>query len=104
MVPPSTSPCGARRKLVADALTRYLALELGKREQHVQREPTHRGGGGLELWVTDTNETPCASNSSTSLPHQAPSPRTITSKQYQHRLSEAGETVGTNDDQPLAID
>src|SRR6476646_11505780 len=28
---------------VADTLTGYLALELGKREQHVQGEPAHRG-------------------------------------------------------------
>ena len=33
------------RDLVADALGGDLALELGKRQQHVQRQPAHRGGG-----------------------------------------------------------
>ena len=33
------------RDLVADALARDLALELGERQQHVQRQPAHRGGG-----------------------------------------------------------
>jgi hypothetical protein len=32
------------RDLVADALAGHLALELGKREQHVQGQPPHRGG------------------------------------------------------------
>ena len=31
--------------LVPDALGGDLALELGKRQQHVQRQPAHRGGG-----------------------------------------------------------
>ena len=33
--------------LVADALGRHLALELGEAEQDVQRQPAH-GGGGVE--------------------------------------------------------
>jgi hypothetical protein len=36
------------RDLVADALAGHLALELGKRGQHVQGQPPHRGGG-IEL-------------------------------------------------------
>ena len=36
------------RDLVADTLRRDLALELGKGEQHVQREPAH-GSAGVEL-------------------------------------------------------
>ena len=33
------------RDLVADALGRDLPLELGEGQQHVQRQPAHRGGG-----------------------------------------------------------
>src|SRR5215207_590828 len=55
------------RDLVADALARDLALELGEGEQHVEGQAPH-AGRGVEAWVTDTKETPCASKSSTSLP------------------------------------
>jgi hypothetical protein len=41
-------------ELVADAFTGHLALELGKREQDIQRQPAH-GGGGVEL-LGDGNE------------------------------------------------
>ena len=34
-----------RRDLVADALARDLALELGERQQYVQRQPPHAGRG-----------------------------------------------------------
>ena len=34
-----------RADLVPDAFTRHLALELGEGEEHVQRQPTHRGRG-----------------------------------------------------------
>ena len=37
-----------RRDLVADALAGDLALELGEREQHVERQAPHRGRG-IEL-------------------------------------------------------
>ena len=32
------------RDLVPDALGGDLALELGKRQQHIERQPSHRGG------------------------------------------------------------
>src|SRR5882724_11930800 len=44
---PKTLALGSRN-LVPDALGGDLALELGEREQHVQREASH-GGGGVEL-------------------------------------------------------
>ena len=42
-----------------------LALELGEGQEDVQREPPH-GGGGVELWVTETKVTPLRSKTSTS--------------------------------------
>src|SRR5271168_1818110 len=33
------------RYLVADALADHLTLELRERKQHVERQPSHRGGG-----------------------------------------------------------
>jgi hypothetical protein len=33
-----------RGELVADALGGDLALDLGKRQEHVEREPPHAGG------------------------------------------------------------
>ena len=59
--------------LSPDPLRGDLALELGKRQQHVESEPSHRGGG-VELWVTETNDTLCASNNSTSLAKSAKRP------------------------------
>ena len=32
-------------ELVPDALAGDLALELGEGQQHIERQPTHRGGG-----------------------------------------------------------
>ena len=39
--------------LVANALSGNFALELGKREQHVEREPSHRTGGVERLGHAD---------------------------------------------------
>ena len=39
------APLAGGRELVADALANYLALELGKGQQHIQGQPAHRGGG-----------------------------------------------------------
>ena len=44
---PKTLALGGR-DLVPDALRGDLALELGERQQHIQRQPAHRGGG-IEL-------------------------------------------------------
>src|SRR6266699_1747461 len=44
--PHALAPRG--RELVADALARQLALKLGEREQDIEGQPTHRGGG-IEL-------------------------------------------------------
>jgi hypothetical protein len=44
--PHALAPRGG--KLVPDALSGHLALELGKGEQHVKREPAH-AGRGVEL-------------------------------------------------------
>ena len=56
--------------LVADSLAGDLALELGEGQQHVQGQPSH-AGVALKAWVTEMKETPCASNSSTSLAKSA---------------------------------
>src|SRR6266516_6349810 len=57
-------------KLIADALAGDLPLKLGKRQQHVEVEPTHRGRG-VEL-LSDRHERHArASNSSTSLAKSA---------------------------------
>src|SRR5208282_4980600 len=43
---PHPEPLLLRRgNLVADPLAGHLALELGEGEQHIEREPSHRGGG-----------------------------------------------------------
>src|SRR5208282_3103684 len=52
-----------RRNLVADALARDLALELGEGEQHVEREAAH-AARRIERLRTNTNDTPCASKTS----------------------------------------
>ena len=44
---PHALPLGSGN-LIADTFASDLPLELGKREQHVQGEPPHRGGG-IEL-------------------------------------------------------
>jgi hypothetical protein len=36
-------PCVSKLHLVADALAGDFALELGEGEQHVERQPPHRG-------------------------------------------------------------
>lgn len=41
------------RDLVADAFASDLTLELGERQQHVKREPTHAGGGVETLGDAD---------------------------------------------------
>src|SRR5438105_5785501 len=52
------------RDLVADALGSDFPLELGKRQQDIERQPPHRVVV-LNCWVTETNDTPCPSNNST---------------------------------------
>ena len=51
-------------ELVADALADHLALELGEREQDVQRQPAHRRRR-VERLSQRTNETLCRSKTST---------------------------------------
>src|SRR5271163_2518034 len=58
------------RDLVPDPLARDLPLELGEGQQHIEGQPSH-AGRGVERLVTETKETPWASNVSTSLAKSA---------------------------------
>ena len=46
-------------ELVADALGRHLALELGEGEQDVERQPAHGGGGVEALGDRDEGDARC---------------------------------------------
>src|SRR6266849_4979005 len=58
------------RDLVAHPFPDHLPFELGEGEQHIEGEPAH-AVVVLNDWVTDTKDTACWSNSSTSLAKSA---------------------------------
>src|SRR5258706_13490234 len=56
---------------VPDAFGGDLPFELGKGQEHIECQPAHGEVVVLNCWVTETNDTPWESNSSTSLAKSA---------------------------------